>query len=321
MDNTDVIYNLTQSIHHHKNILRTVSCNMNNIALTGSFDKTCALYEKLAGLYNVTKDTSYHDDYVYVVRALKSGQGFLTGSKDAKILLMDNEGNPLNEFLGHSQTVNSISQYDNDTFISGSWDTTARVWDLNTGKVKYLMKDHSYAVATCALPNERYITGSQDRKLRFWEKDKLVNTVENAHEDIIRDIILDEDDMSSFYTCSNDCTIKHWTLSGQCITTLTGHEGFIFRILKRNGLLFSAGDDKLVKIWKGDKIHQDLFHPNTVWDMALDKDGDLLTGKFIFNILACADSVLRVFSTNQEKWLSDQELDEYVNMCLMSGTK
>jgi phospholipase A-2-activating protein len=271
------IYNLAQSIAHHKNILRTVTCNRNNLAVTGSFDKTCALYIKESSIYSVVRDFSYHDDYIYIARSLVTDKGFLTGSKDSKIILVDNEGNPLNEFIGHSQTVNSISQYDPDTFISGSWDTTARVWDINTGKVKYMMKDHAYAVCCLALPNERFITGSQDKKLRFWDKDKLINTIDNAHDDIIRDIILDSD-QSSIYTCSNDYTIKQWNFSGQLLATLSGHEGFVFRILKKGEYLFSASDDKFVKIWKNGVIHQDLFHPNTIWDIALDSDDDLLTG-------------------------------------------
>ena len=277
------IYNLSQSVSHHKNILRTVSCNKNKLAITGSFDKTSALLIKEYDIYSVVKCLTYHEDYIYSSSALITDKGFLTGSKDSKIILVDNEGNPLNEFIGHSQTVSSLSQYDSDTFISGSWDTTARVWDINTGKVKYMMKDHAYAVCVLALPNERFVTGSQDKKLRFWEKDKCVNIIDNAHEDIIRDIILSSD-KNSIYTCSNDYAIKQWNFSGQLLSTLSGHEGFIFKIIQKGEYLFSASDDKFVKIWKNGVIHQDLFHPNTVWDLSLDSDDDLLTGKIILKL-------------------------------------
>jgi phospholipase A-2-activating protein len=310
MDND--IYNLSQNIEHHKNTLRSISANSNGIVVTGSFDKTCGFMKRTDGVYNFYKDTKYHEDYIYIVRSNITNTAFFTGAKDSKIILMDNEGNPLAEFIGHSGTVNSISQADQYTFISGSWDATARVWDVETGKCKYVLKDHSHAVATLALEGNRYITGSQDKKLKFWDGERLVHVVENAHDDIIRDIILN-DDMTSIYTCSNDMSIKLWTLSGELVQTITGHDGFIFRLLKRNGLLFSAGDDKVVKVWKNGQLHQDLFHPNTVWDMTFDDVGDLIT--------ACADGIARVFTTRIEKWLSQQDLDDYVNMCLLSGAK
>ena len=50
---------------------------------------------------------------------------------------MDNEGNPLREFIGHNGTINSISQSNdnNNLFISGCWDTIARIWILINKKL------------------------------------------------------------------------------------------------------------------------------------------------------------------------------------------
>lgn len=309
------IYNLSQSLFHHKNILRTITMNSKGLVVTGSFDKTCAFFGRReeTGPYEFLKETKYHDDYVYVVRADIKDRGFFSGSKDAKVIFMDNEGNPLGEYIGHTGTVSDISQAEEETFISGSWDTTARVWDINSQKCLFMLKDHSYAVATLALENKRYVTGSQDKRLKFWDKDTLIKTVDDAHDDIIRDIILAADG-SSIYTCSNDYLIKQWTLGGDLIEEFAGHDGFIFRlgINSVKNVLFSASDDRTVKVWSNGKCTQDIFHPNTIWDLSVNQiNGDLLT--------ACADGVVRVFSNNPDKWLSAEEIDEYTNLCFMSN--
>jgi phospholipase A-2-activating protein len=46
-----------------------------------------------------------------------------------------------------------------------------------------------------------------------------------------------------------------------------------------------------------------------VWDVCVDKkEGDIITG--------CGDGVIRVFSSNSDKWLSQKEIDIYYNDCL-----
>lgn len=243
-----VEFNLCQEIHHHEKVLRSIDSTVTNLVLTGSLDKTCAFFEKKNGKYEFSKESKLHDDFVYKVYALKTKDGFLTGSKDCRVILMDNTGNPLAEFVGHTGAVNSISQFDPKVFISGSWDGTARVWDLSKCETLFTMKDHSYAVSVCAFPDNIYITASQDKRIRLWRKDQNYKSVENAHEDIIRDISPNID-YSLFYTCSNDQTIKQWNLLGQCLATLQGHEGFIFRVISNGDFLFSCGDDRVLKVW------------------------------------------------------------------------
>ena len=121
--NQNRIYNLSIPIQHHKNRVRSISCNNNGLVVTGSFDKSCAIFQfNSNGEYTFLKDTHYHDDDIYIVRSDSLDQGFFSGGKDKRIIYMDNEANPLGDYCGHSKIVCSISQNKCNTnvFISGS---------------------------------------------------------------------------------------------------------------------------------------------------------------------------------------------------------
>ena len=322
--NQNIIYNLCMPIQHHKDTLRTVTCNSLGLVLTGSFDKTCAFYQcNEKGDYKFIKDTFYHDDYIYTVKADVLDRGFFSGSKDKRIVYMDNEGNPLGEYLsennGHTGTVSSLSQNkcDPNIFISGSWDTTAIIWDVNKQVGIRKLEGHAYAVTVLALPNGNFVTGSQDKVLNFWDKNgNKITSIENAHSDIIRDIIISPLGQTIF-TTSNDEHVKEWSFQGQLLNAWTAHESFIFSMCANpaTSQIFTCGDDRVVKVWKENGIFvQSLPHPNTIWDACINPlNGDLLT--------ACADGFLRVFSTKKDRWMSQEALEQYNNLCEMANAQ
>jgi phospholipase A-2-activating protein len=67
----------------------------------------------------------------------------------------------INKYTGHEGPVNSLAFLDENTFVSGSWDATARVWALGTPKSLYTLSGHAHGVSVLAIQSAHLIiTGS-----------------------------------------------------------------------------------------------------------------------------------------------------------------
>ena len=54
--------------------------------------------------------------------------------------------------------------------FKGSWDGTAKIWDLSTGLCEETLEGHKHAVCVTLLCNGIILTGSSDKCIRFWSK-------------------------------------------------------------------------------------------------------------------------------------------------------
>ena len=123
-----------------------MAANTENLLLSGSVDKSCKLFSLDSNFkYNFERELNYHEEYVYSVLPHDGANGFFTGGRDGRIFYIDNQGNfkePCAVFEGHQGIVNSLSQSQPHELVSGSWDGTARIWDITTGKTKHVFQDH-----------------------------------------------------------------------------------------------------------------------------------------------------------------------------------
>ena len=82
------------------------------------------------GIYEFDKELVYHEGFVY---ALAIGQThFFSSSKDRKVYQFDLHGSPEGVFEGHENSVNCVKILDERRIITGSWDGTAKIWDIET---------------------------------------------------------------------------------------------------------------------------------------------------------------------------------------------
>ena len=127
-----------------------------------------------------------------------------------------------------------------------------------------------------------------------------------GHDDIIRQIV--EIPGLGFASCSNDQTVKVWTIEGDLVQELKGHTGFVFSIaVLENGEIVSASDDRTVRLWRDGKQAQVIDHPRTVWSVTRNHLGDLVTGG--------EDYKIRTFTRDLGRADFSQASEEYHNEC------
>lgn len=75
---------------------------------------------------------------------------------------------------------------------------------------------------------------------------------------------------------------------------MSGHTAFVFTVKAlRLGLYVSGGEDRTLKIWADDHCQQDIYLPASVWNVAIDTNGDIFA--------ACSDGFIRTFTTDEER--------------------
>lgn len=155
------------------------NANGNRLAACGGLDNACSIYS-LKDRENMEKSRkpvqvlSGHDGYIACNKFIDA-RTVLTASGDHSICKWDTEsGKMVTTFFGHEADVMSISPNPKNvfTFISGSCDFTAKLWDIRVNKaVQNFEKCHTEDInAVSFFPSgEAFATGSDDGQVRIFE--------------------------------------------------------------------------------------------------------------------------------------------------------
>ncbi|KAF9476601.1 WD40 repeat-like protein [Pholiota conissans] len=165
--------------------------------------------------------------------------------------------------------------------ITGSYDRTVRVWNMETGQELQCMKGHTRAVRALQFDEVKLITGSMDCSIKVWDwrRGQCIRTL-NGHTEGVVCLNYDTNVLASG---SVDSTIKVWNLRTGGAFTLRGHSDWVnaVQLWDSNGpststgeasifdvsssspstmgngssqidpgkMLFSASDDGTIKLW------------------------------------------------------------------------
>jgi F-box and WD-40 domain protein CDC4 len=187
-----------------------------------------------------------------------------------------NEGeNPyyIRTLQGHMHSVRAIAAFC-DTLVSGSYDTTVRVWKISTGELVHRLQGHTQKVYSVVLDYERNrcMSGSMDNLVKVWSLESgtcLFNL--EGHTSLVG--LLDLKD-NCLVSAAADSTLRVWDpQTGRCVHDLSAHTGAI-TCFAHDGDKVISGSDRTLKMWNtktGECVRDLLTDLNGVWQIGFDE--------------------------------------------------
>ena len=179
----------------------------------------------------------------------------------------------LRALTGHVHSVRAIAAH-GDTLVSGSYDSTVRVWKISTGETIHRLTGHTQKVYSVVLDHERNrcISGSMDNLVKVWSLD-TGNVLFNleGHTSLVGLLDLQSERLVS---AAADSTLRIWDpVTGQCKSTLAAHTNAI-TCFQHDGRKVISGSDRNLKMWdvKTGMFLRDLLTDlSGVWQVKFDE--------------------------------------------------
>jgi len=219
----------------------------------------------------------------------------LSASRDKTLIVWtltrnsEQYGYAVKSLTGHSHFVQDVVISSDAQFaLSGSWDGTLRLWNLQTGKTTRKFFGHKKDVLSVAFShdNRQIVSGSRDKTIKLWNTigECKYTIQDDGHSEWVSCVRFSpgSDTPSAPVMVSSgwDKVVKVWLLSNCSIRdTLYGHTGYLntVTVSPDGSLCASGGKDGQAMLWDlnegrnlysldaGDIIHMLCFSPNRYW--------------------------------------------------------
>jgi guanine nucleotide-binding protein subunit beta-2-like 1 protein len=226
----------------------------------------------------------------------------LSGSRDKSLIMWhltrdsssESYGVAHKSLKGHSHFIQDlVISSDGQFALSGSWDGTLRLWDLNYGVTARRFVGHTKDVLSVAFSadNRQIVSGSRDKTIKLWNTlGECKYTIEDqGHTDWVSCVRFSPNTSNPIIVSGGwDKNLKVWNLSNcKLKSTLSGHTGYINSVCVSpdGSLCASGGKDGTARLWDlnkgqhlynldaGDVINALTFSPTRYWLCAASNAG------------------------------------------------
>jgi len=153
-----------------------------------------------------------------------------TGSYDTTIKIWDIETGDLIRTLDGHESGVRTMKFDDQKLISGSMDGVIKVWNHHTGECISTLRSHTRAVVSVDFDDDFLVSGSADKTIKVWNWKEKCCFTLHGHTDWVNDAFLHSPSRTIF-SASDDATVRMWDLdSGKCLRVFQGPDGHVGQV-------------------------------------------------------------------------------------------
>ena len=240
-------------------------------------------------------------------------------------------------FEGHTNDVTSVClSWDGKFALSGSWDSTIRLWEVTSGRGLKIISGHKERIrSVCFSGNSRHILTASGLMIRLLETNtgRCLRTFE-GHSSPVTTVSLTRDGLyvlsgscPDLRPITNDNTLRLWEVrTGRCLRTFLGHtEGINSACLSEDGryalsgagrTLAEGSKDNTLRLWdlaSGRNLQIFEGHTNGIGSVCFSRNGQ-------YALSGSADKTLRLWDVGTGRCLQTFEgHTNRINSVCLSG--
>ncbi|CAB3405148.1 unnamed protein product [Caenorhabditis bovis] len=249
---------------NHTDTINTLCLIRSGMVLSGSRDSKIALTNVDNGDLALFWDTHGAEVTKLAYRNSVAKHSVFSGSRDSTITMYHlNNPTPLRVYNDHRLTITGVANIDDESFISGSRDTSIKIWDVETGKVRMQKEMNRNLVTHLAYnPNLSIIAqSSEDKTVKLFDPRSLAVIHEYPRKQHIQMHCDFMENTHVLVSCSNGFNNDGGEVTlydlryAKPIKELRGHEGSVTCVTTvpigdNKKIIVSTGADKTIRVWR-----------------------------------------------------------------------